>query len=137
MHIKEILRYDWNYAEYIVTDGLNNLICMCISVPLPNNLSPQVGMKISMLYAFAYSEIKVIKLIRQEDKKFYIEKDKAYFAYRLYGKIIDIKKALVRVYDFIISLEYQFDNGFPSDYSEGDFISFDVDRLDCCIELKD
>lgn len=136
MQIKEILEYDWNYAEYIVTDGLNDLVCMCISVPLPDNLSPRVGMKISMIYAFFYSEIKITKLTGQ-DKKFYIEKGKPYFAYRLHGKIIDIKKALVQVHDFIISLEYQFDSGFPSDYAEGDFIAFDADRLDCCIELKD
>ena len=33
MYIKEVLKYDWNYAEYIVTDGKYDLKCMCESVP--------------------------------------------------------------------------------------------------------
>lgn len=136
MEIKEILKYDWNYAEYIVTDGSNDLVCMCLSVPLPDDMCPQVGMKISTIYAFFHTEIRITKLMREENKKFSIEKGKSYFSYRLCGKITDMKKALIQVYAFVISLEYQFNDGFPSDYSDGDFIAFDVDRLDCCIELK-
>lgn len=136
MQIKEILQYDWNYAEYIVTDGMNDLMCMCNSVPLPDNKSPMVGMKISGIYAFSYGEIRITKILGRENKKFYIDKGESYFAYHLCGKIIDVKKALVQVYNFIISLEYQFNGGFPSDYFEGDFIDFDADRLDCYIELN-
>ena len=57
MQIKEILQYDWNYAEYIVTDGMNDLMCMCNSVPLPDNKSPMVGMKISGIYAFYMAKL--------------------------------------------------------------------------------
>lgn len=136
MQIKEILQYDWNYAEYIVTDGMYDLLCMCNSVPLPDNIPPQVGMKISSIYAFSYAEIEITKITNQENKNFYIDKGKSYFAYQLCGKIIDVKKALVQVYNFIISLEYQFIDGLPFDYLEGDFIAFNVDRLDCFIELN-
>lgn len=135
MQIKEILKYDYNYGEYIVTDGINDLICMCVSVPLPNNISPEVGMTISSLYAFSFEDIKIVKLTSTETKEFTIKKGKSYFEYSLQGKIIDVKKALVQVYGFIISLEYQFSDGFSSDYSEGDFIKIEVDRLDCRIDL--
>lgn len=137
MQIKEILKYDWNYGEYIVTDGFNDLVCMCVSVPLPNNIDPEVGMKISIIYAFSYADIKIKKLTKQENKTYYIEKGKSYFEYRLHGKIIDEKKALIQVYDFIISLEYQFNDGFPLNYSKGDFIAIGTDRLDCVIDMKD
>ena len=135
MQIKEILKYDWNYGEYIVTDGYNDIVCMCVSVPLPDNLSPEIGMKISILYAFFFKDVKIEKLAKQEDKVFFIERGQTYFEYCLYGKIFDVKKALVKVYGFIVSLEYDFSDGFPSDYSEGDFIKINADRLDCCIEL--
>ncbi len=135
MKIKKIIEYDWNYGEYIISDGNYDLICMCISVPLPNNLVPQIGMTISKIYAFSFGDFKIVKLLKQGNKEFFIKKEKEYFSYCLQGKIIDKKRALVQVYDFIISLEYQFSNGFSADYSEGDFINFKADRLDCCVDL--
>ena len=46
--IKHILEYDYNYAEYIVTDGKYDIVCMCLSVPLENN-NPKIGMKVDSL----------------------------------------------------------------------------------------
>ena len=134
MKIEKVLRYDWNYAEYIVTDGINNVICMCISVPLPYNKIPQIGMEVSMLYAFAFDDIKIVKILKEEDKFFLIKKGKSYFNYKMRGRIIDKEKSIVKIYDLLISLEYQFENGFPSNYYNDDFIDFDVDRLDCYIK---
>lgn len=136
MKIKEILEYDWNYAEYLVTDGKYDIICMCISVPLPNDIIPKTGMLISNLYAFTLEDFKIEKIINSLDKKYMIKKGKSYFEYSFYGKIIDLKKALVQVFGFIISLEYKFANGLPPIYSVGDFIKIEVDRLDCCIQLN-
>jgi len=134
MRIEKVVRYDWNYAEYIVTDGINNIICMCVSVPLPDNKSPQAGMEVSMLYAFAFDDIKIVKIIKEEDKYFLIKKGTSYFNYKMRGRIVDKEKALVKIDGLLISLEYHFENGFPSYYSIGDFIDFKVDRLDCSIK---
>ena len=41
MHIKKVLEYDYNYAQYIVTDGRNDVKCVCMSVPLPNGKKPE------------------------------------------------------------------------------------------------
>ena len=49
MEIKQILEYDYNYAEYIVTDGKYDIVCMCLSVPLENNNEPKIGMKVDSL----------------------------------------------------------------------------------------
>ena len=50
MKIKQILEYDYNYAEYIITDGKYYIVCMCLSVPLRNNKVPKIDMKIEKLY---------------------------------------------------------------------------------------
>lgn len=136
MEIKEILVYDWNYAVYKVTDEKKDLLCMCISVPLPNDVSPKIGMTISMLYAFSFNDIEIVKLKEQEKKEFLIEKSDSYFVYTLQGKIIDAENALVQVFNFKISLEYQFQEGLPAEYCVGDYITFKVDRIDCCIDLS-
>ena len=44
MHIKKVLEYDYNYAQYIVTDGRNDVKCVCMSVPLPNGKKPESGL---------------------------------------------------------------------------------------------
>lgn len=53
MRIKKVLEYDYNYAEYIVTDGINNVKCVCMSVPLPNGRKPESGLNITKIYAFS------------------------------------------------------------------------------------
>ncbi len=135
MKIKEILKYDWNYAEYIVTDGERDVICLCNSVPLPNDKILKTGMRVSMLYAFNFNDIKINKLENEDDKIYLLKKEKPYFKYHLRGKIIDINAAIVQVFGLNISLEYSFDKGFPGNYLIGDFIDFVVDRLDSEIEI--
>ncbi len=49
MEINHILEYDYNYAEYIVTDGKYDIVCMCLSVPLENNNDLKIGMKVDSL----------------------------------------------------------------------------------------
>ena len=52
MRIKKVLEYDYNY-EYIVTDGINDVKCVCMSVPLPNGRKPERGLNITKIYAFS------------------------------------------------------------------------------------
>lgn len=132
MYIKKVLEYSYSYAEYIVSDGLNNLICMCTSVPLLNGKEPKENMKISNIFVFVYKDLLIQKV---ENGEHYIKKNpNNYFGYEIQGTILDIKKALMQVFGFKISLEFEYPNGLPDVYCEGDFIKISVDRFDCEIE---
>ena len=103
MEIKRILEYDYNYAEYIVTDGQFDIVCMCMSVPLENNIEPKIGMKVERLYAFSYDE--TIKLKISNFKRCFIQKD----------------------------LKNIYPNGFDTTIKNGDYVEFEVDRIDCTL----
>lgn len=133
MEIAKINEYSYSYAEYLVSDGNRELRCVCNSVPLPNNQEPKIGMSVKMLYAFSY--IDKIDLIISKDKKYYIQKDKNdYFKYKVCGTIENYSKSLIRVFDFIISLEYYYPDGFNFILNEG-FVEFQLDRLDCDLDV--
>ena len=83
MEIKHILEYDYNYAEYIVTDGKYDIVCMCLSVPLENNNDPKIGMKVDSLYTFSYNDSIVLKV--SNANKYNIQKDpKNHFKYNTF-----------------------------------------------------
>lgn len=131
MVIKQILEYNFNYAEYVVTDGNYDLICMCLSVPLANNKEPKPGMRIGSIFAFSYSD--TIQLNVSKNRNCFIQKDKGYFEYKVCGNIVDCEKSLIKVFDFIISLEFSYPDGLPSMFNNNDYVEFQVDRLDCTI----
>lgn len=132
MQIKEILKFDYNYAEYIITDGNYDVICLCLSVPLPNNKVPIKGMEVDMIYPFTFDTIDI--RMNNEKKEFLIQKKNSHFEYFLRGMIINKEKALLKIDGFVICLEKDFEEGFNDHYQIGDFIEFKADRLDC--ELK-
>ena len=132
MYIKKILEYNYNYAEYMVSDGDKELKCLCLSVPLPNNKEPEVGMEVLKIYAFTINKLEITKVLKEKNKKFYVSKTPLIgFDYKIKARIIDCKKAIVEVFNFTISLEFEYENGFSEDFNDGDFIEFKVDRLDC------
>ena len=132
MIIKHILTYDYNYAEYIVTDGKYDIVCMCMSVPLKNNNEPKIGMKVESLQAFTYSD--TIMLSVSNGNKCYIQKDQNnYFKYKLRGIVVDSVNAIIGVFDFVINLKSNFPNGFDTTIKEGDCVEFEVDRIDCTL----
>ena len=133
MEIKHILEYDYNYAEYIVTDGKYDMVCMCLSVPLKNNKDPKTGMKVESLYAFSCKDTIILKV--SNTNKCYIQKDlQKHFKYKLCGIVVDSKKALIMVFDFVIDLANDYPNGFDTIIKNGDYVEFEVDRIDCIIE---
>ena len=132
MYIKKILEYNYNYADYMVSDGDKELKCLCLSVPLPNNKEPEVGMEVLKIYAFTINKLEITKVLKEKNKKFYVSKTPLIgFDYKIKARIIDCKKAIVEVFNFKISLEFEYENGFSEDFNDGDFIEFKVDRLDC------
>lgn len=131
MVIKQVLEYDYNYAEYIVTDGEYDLICMCLSVPLSENKAPQIGMLIENIFAFTLND--TIRLTISKNKNHFILKEKEYFKYKVCGNVVDSKRSLIRVFDFIISLEFYYPDGLPTIFKNTDCVEFEVDRFDCTI----
>lgn len=132
MKIKEVIEFDYNYAKYIVTDGNYDINCICLSVPLPNNEVPVKGMKVEMIYPFTFDPIDI--KINNDKKEFLIQRKGFPLEYFLRGMILNKEKALVKIENFVICLEKDFEEGFNDQYQIGDFIEFKVDRLDC--ELK-
>lgn len=134
MHIKKVLEYDYNYAQYIVSDGRNDVKCVCMSVPLPNGRIPERGLEITRIYAFSVGGVIVKKIIEEKDKKDEIIKPLFdSLGYKLKGRILDSKKAIVQVFNFKIDLEYDYPNGMGKDFKNGDYVELSVDRLDCII----
>ena len=135
MHIKKVLEYNYNYAQYIVTDGKNDVKCVCMSVPLPNEKKPERGLKITKIYAFSVEGVMLKKVIEEKNMKDEIIQPLFdSLGYKLKGRILDANKAIVQVFNFQIDLEYDYPNGFGEDFKNGEFVELSVDRLDCIIE---
>ncbi len=135
MYIKKVLEYDYNYAQYIVTDGRNDVKCVCMSVPLPNGRKPESGLEITKIYAFSVEGVIVKKIIEEENMRDEIIKPLLdSLGYKLKGRILDSNKAIVQVFNFEIDLEYDYPDGMGKDFKNGDYVELSVDRLDCIIE---
>lgn len=135
MHIKKVLEYDYNYAQYIVTDGRNDVKCVCMSVPLPNEKKPESGLEITKIFAFSVEGVILKKVI--EEKNMRDEIIKPLFdslGYKLKGRILDSNKAIVQVFNFEIDLEYDYPDGLGDEFKNGEYVELSVDRLDCIIE---
>ncbi len=123
MYIKKIVEYVFNYAEYIVTDGKNDVRCICMSVPLPNGLEPKVGMEITKIYIFTINDLE-IKLAKNKKE---VIKHRLGLSYKIIGKVI--------ARNIIECLGYKFT--FYEDtigFEIGDYVEVIADRLDCIVE---
>lgn len=135
MYIKEIIEYSYSYAAYIVSDGTHELNCMCLSVPLPNGREPRCGLEITNIFAFCVDHIVINKIADKQQMKDSISKaKKSFFGYKLKGRIIDVECSIVEIFNFKISLAYDFPHGLGKEYRKGEYIEFMTDRLDCAIE---
>ena len=133
MKISKINEYSYSYAEYLITDGKREIRCVCNSVPLPYNLEPVTGMHVRMLYAFNYGLVEIKKENNFCDDS--IEKtEKHGFQYEVVGSILDRKKSLIKVFDFVISLEYAYPNGIDK-FEDGDKILLVIDRIECELDV--
>ena len=118
MYIDKIITFnkDDQEADLIVSDGINKV--MCYACPI-NDV--QINQKVSSIYGFDCGVIE-----RTNESKFEITKCQDYYAYSLVGKIICKKNGHVRVG----KLEIYIDKLIPNDIQEGEFIFFNVTRLD-------
>ena len=133
MKISKINEYAYSYAEYQVSDGNKEIRCVCNSVPLAGGLEPQVGMPVKMLYAFCLEDI-LIKPEKSSDCHKITKIRKYGFEYKIIGTVLSKKDSLIKVFDFIISLEYFFSNGIIG-FEDGDNVSMIVDRIECELDV--
>ena len=134
MHIKKVIEYDYNYAQYLVTDGKNDVKCVCMSVPLPNGRKPERGLEITKIYAFSVDGVVVNKIIEEKNMRDEIKKELFdSLGYKLKGRILDSNNSIVQVFNFEIDLEYDYPDGMGEDFKNGDYVELSVDRLDCII----
>ncbi len=129
MKISKVNEYSYSYAEYQVSDGNKEIKCVCNSVPLADGVEPQVGMPIKMLYAFCYEDL-LIKKEKSTNCHKIIKTEKYGFQYKMIGTILNKKNSLIKVFDFVISLEYFYPNGIIG-FDDGDIVSIIIDRIEC------
>ena len=133
MKISKINEYSYSYAEYLVSDGTYEIRCVCNSVPLAGGAEPQIGMPIKMLYAFCLEDI-LIKEEKSTNCHMITKIGKYGFQYEIVGTILNKRNSLIKVFDFIISLEYFYPDGI-SDFEEGDIVSIIIDRIECELDI--
>lgn len=104
-------------AEVIITDGKYN-IC-CFSQPFNGVIGDYLT---EALHAYNLSEISQLE---QHNTK--IIKLSGTFNYLVEGKIIDKKLQLIKIGGITIDIS---DSYLPNDINEGDYISFECERID-------
>lgn len=135
MHIKKVLEYDYNYAKYIVSDGNNELKCVCMSVPLSDGIEPRIGLEITKICAFCVNELIINKITKEKDKKDSISKHLFNpLGYKLKGRVLNSNQSIIEVFNYKIDLGYDYPDGLGKDFKDGDYVEFSVDRLDCIIK---
>ena len=135
MYIKKVIEYTYNYAEYIVTDGNNELKCVCMSVPLSDGSEPTIGSEITKICAFCVDELIINKIIKEKDKQDSISK--LLFnplGYKLKGRVLNSNQSIVEIFTYKIDLGYEYPDGLGEDFKDGDYVEFSVDRLDCFLK---
>ena len=133
--IKGLTEYE---GELIITDGCFDIEGICVSLPLLNNRTLNIGESVTMLYAFFQKEDPIIiKLNDIKQQKYKLKKNGIFgMSYYVQGRVIDEEKYLVKAFNFIISLEYLFGTEYENRtfvYKNGEWLSFLVDRFDITI----
>lgn len=118
MHIQTVLHFDKGdgEAEVIVSDGEYELLCHAFPIA-----AVEIGMPVSGLSGFSCSD-----MVRAENPRCGVTKLPPYFAYHMTGILFSKQKRIVRVG----GLEIDLDAYMPNDLSDGEYVSFDVQRVD-------
>lgn len=104
-------------AEVTISDGTSMLTCF--SQPFNYDVNDVLD---ELLYCYDAKNV-----MKSLGEGFIFEKQNDAFAYFLRGVLTDSTKKLVKVGNFMLSLE---DNPIPKDLVDGDTIEFTVRRID-------
>lgn len=118
MHISKIISFNRedSEAELCISDGDYSLICYAYPTK-----TIAIDQKVSGLYGFLCTDI-----AKSFDHHYCINKLGQYYAYLLTAKVISKNSSIVQ----LGSLKIYLDTEIPNDISEGDYVSFRVQRLD-------
>lgn len=125
MFIKHIVQFD-NFskeADIITTDGKFELLCYCHPTDMP-----KLNQKVNNIRTFLAQNIMIAL-----NREYAILKDNGYYGYHLQGELVYLNEHEIIVN--IGELELFLDEYPPNDINVGEFIEFDVERLDCEIDL--
>ena len=115
MFVKKIVQFDEDALEavVIVSDGVHELMCYAQPFDKKEEFT---------LLAFMCSNI-----YRAENNCFVIEKtSNSHFSYKLQGEVLSAAKGIVKVGQLLINgVDY-----IPKDICNGEFVVFDVSRMD-------
>lgn len=103
-------------AEVIVSDGAYEMLCYAYPTD-----AIEIGMYVSGLSACLCDNIS-----RAAEQHCAVSKPAPYFAYSLTGRVFSKQDRIVQVG----GLKIELDAHLPNDISDGEYVSFDVLRLD-------
>lgn len=119
MYIKTIQDCDEfsREADIVVSDGKYNLLgyCTFAGTCFVNQLVKEID-------AFM-----ALNIMRAKKKCYIVQKTDGYYSYHLCGRVLDIGIPMVEIGDLKILL----DTCLPKDIKIGEYIDFDVNRLNC------
>lgn len=116
MFIKEIRDYDKDAleADILISDSMNEVLCYAHSF-------------VNFHEDFSLKAFMTKNIMRALDNTSSVKKNEdGYYSYKLQGKLVDIINGGV----LIDNIKIQIDGDFPGDISVGEFIEFDVFRID-------
>ena len=118
MHIQKIMRFDKKSkeAEVIVSDGAYEILCYAFPID-----TIRIGMIVGGLSGFSCGN--VVRAVRQHCA---VSKLPSYFAYHMTGIVLSKQERIVCVG----GLKIRLDESIPNDISDGEYVSFEVQRLD-------
>ncbi len=115
MYVKSVNFYGENEASVVISDGEYEILCY--AYPFENKKEN----------SFTLSAFMSNNVMRALENNYVIErKDDGYYAYKLQGKLVDIKKRLMVVGKIVIELE----DNIPKDIKENEFVELNVMRID-------
>jgi hypothetical protein len=128
MYIKEVLDPEYGgfpfivEADLIVTDGTHELLCYFYDL----NKEVKKGAKVQYI-----STLEADPIMRAATKEYAIKKDKnSHYGFSLQGELVNVNERIMKIGD----LEIEFDGNLYKGAAKGDFIRFNVNRLDCALE---
>ncbi len=123
MVVKKNLESDGYNVDMIVTDGEHEIICyQYFSDPIKEKIEGKKVCEVTSLLAK--------NIMLSENDKYLISKGNSYYEYHLQGEVIETDKPIIGIGKIIIKL----DQPLPKDIMKGQYIEFEVSRLDCIIE---
>lgn len=118
MRIKDILYFSKadREAELMISDGVYDIICFACPID-----ALEKGAEIRELFAFSCTDI-----VRADERRCLVRKLPRYYAYALTAKLHSKQRGIV----CLGKLRIRLDGYIPNDISDGEYISFCVQRLD-------